>query len=151
MILSKILFKEFYDVDVKTSLLKNGINSADRNILIVGDENYEKELFLKALSFAEEIIELIGAPYVNFVFAGNSETELKKFASECKSNLAFGHVEEFNNLFPALPQTSLDFIKLNIQHLVFDFDEQDLEGIKLLLQMPYYYGLIKDMVDVKLV
>ncbi len=151
VILSKILFKEFYDVEIKTTLLNKEVTDFKDNLLIIGDENYEKELFLNGLSFAEEIIELINAPYVNFVLASNSEETLKDFNSKYKSSLTKGHPDNFENLFPDFPQTSLDFLSVNIQHLVFDFEEQDREGIKQLLQMPYYHGMIKDITDVKFV
>lgn len=151
VILSKILFKEFYDVEVKTTLLNREVIDFNDNILIIGDENYKKELFLNGLSFAEEIIELINAPYVNFVLAGNSEEMLKDFNSKYKSSLTKGHADNFDNLFPDFPQTSLDFLSVNIQHLVFDFEDQDREGINQLLQMPYYHGMIKDIIEVKFV
>ena len=151
VILSKILFKEFYDIEVKTTLLSQEPSEFKNNILIVGDENFEKGLFLNGLSFAEEIIELISAPYVNFVLAGASEQVVKDFNSKFKNVLATGHKEKFDHLFPTFPQTALDFISVNIQHLVFNFDEQDLEGIQSLLQMPYYHGMIKDIIDLKLV
>jgi len=151
VILSKLLFKEFYDVEIKTTLLSREVTDFKNNILIIGDENYDKELFLNGLSFAEEIIELINAPYVNFVLAGNSEEVLKNFNSKYKSSFAKGHADNYENLFPALPQTSLDFLSVNIQHLVFDFEDQDREGINQLLQMPYYHGMIKDFIDVKFV
>jgi hypothetical protein len=151
VILSKLLFKEFYDVEVKTTLLNREVSDFKENILVIGDENYEKEIFLSGLSFAEEIIELISAPYVNFVLAAVSEETLKDFNLKLRDSLAKGHADNFDNLFPGFPQTSLNFISVNIQHLVFDFDEQDLEGIKQLLQMPYYHGMIKEMIDVKFV
>jgi hypothetical protein len=151
VILSKILFKEFYDVEIKTTLLNKEVTDFKDNLLIIGDENYEKELFLNGLSFSEEIIELINAPYVNFVLAGISEETLKEINSNFKSSLTNGHPDNFDNLFPDFPQTSLDFLSVNIQHLVFDFDEQDREGIKQLLQMPYYHGMIKDITDIKFV
>ena len=151
VILSKILFKEFYDVEVKTTLLSHQPSGFNDNILIVGDENFENELFLNGLSFAEEIIELINAPYVNYILVGTSEKAIKDFNSKFKNTLATGHEEKFDHLFPKFPQTALDFISVNIQHLVFNFDEQDLEGIKSVLQMPYYHGMIKDMIEVKLV
>jgi hypothetical protein len=151
VILSKILFKEFYDVDVKTTLLSQEQPNFNDNLLIVGDENFEKELFLNGLSFAEEVIELIGAPYVNFVLAGTSEKVIREFNSSFKETLATAHAERFDQIFPTFPQTSLDFISVNVQHLVFDFDEQDIEGIKSLLQMPYYHGLIKDIIELKFV
>lgn len=151
VILSKILFKEFYDVDVKTTLLSQEQPNFNDNLLIVGDENFEKELFLNGLSFAEEIIELINAPYVNFVLAGTSEKVIKEFNSNFKEILTTGHGEKFDHLFPRFPETSLNFISVNVQHLVFDFDEQDIEGIKSLLRIPYYHGLIKDIIELKFV
>ena len=151
VILSKILFKEFYDVEIKTTLLNREVTDFKDNILIIGDENYEKEIFLNGLSFAEEIIELINAPYVNFILAGLSEESIKEINSKYKSSFNKGHADNFDNLFPDFPQTSLDFLSVNIQHLVIDFDEQDREGIKQLMQMPYFHGMIKDITDVKFV
>jgi len=151
VILSRILFKEFYDVEIKTTLLNKEVSDFKNNLLITGDENYEKELFLNGLSFAEEIIELINAPYVNFVLASSSEDAIKEFNSNYKSSFTAGHAENFEKLFPTFPQTSLDFLSVNMQHLVFDLEEQDREGINQLLQMPYYHGMIKDIIDVKFV
>jgi hypothetical protein len=151
VILSKILFKEFYDVEIKTTLLNRELPDFNDNILIIGDENYEKGLFLNGLSFSEEIIELINAPYVNFVLAGTSEEILTNFVQNHKENFKKAHSEDFNALFPNFPQSSLDFLSVNIQHLVFDFEEQDIEGIKQLLQMPYYHGMIKEIIEVKFV
>jgi len=151
VILSKILFKEFYDVEIKTTLLNRELPDFNDNILIIGDENYEKGLFLNRLSFSEEIIELINAPYVNFVLAGTSEEILTNFVQNHKENFKKAHSEDFNALFPNFPQSSLDFLSVNIQHLVFDFEEQDIEGIKQLLQMPYYHGMIKEIIEVKFV
>jgi hypothetical protein len=151
IILSKILFKEFYNVEIKTTLLNREVVNFNDNILIIGDENYEKGLFLNGLSISEEIIELINAPYVNFVLAGSSAEVLTNFVQNNKENFKRAHSEDFNALFPTFPQTSLDFISVNIQHLVFDLEEQDIEGIKQLLQMPYYHGMIKDIIEVKFV
>ncbi len=151
VILSKILFKEFYDVEIKTTLLNKDLPDFNDNILITGDENYEKGLFLNGLSFSEEIIELINAPYINFVLASSSDEVLKNFVKNHKENLKKTHSEDFSDLFSTFPQTSLNFLSVNIQHLVFDFEEQDREGINLLLQMPYYHGMIKEIIDVKFV
>jgi hypothetical protein len=151
IILSKILFKEFYDADVTPTLVKDDATHINDNTLIVGDENYEKELFLNGLSFAEEIIELLNAPYVNFVLASPSEKIIKDFADKYRDNLINGHTENYTSLLKGITQTSLDFISVNIQHIVFDLEDQDLEGIKTLLQLPYFHGIIKDMVEVKFV
>ena len=151
VILSKILFKEFYDVDIKTTLLSDESVDFRDNVLITGDENYEKGLFVNGLSFSEEIIELISAPYVNFVLAGSSDEVIKNFTNENLESLKKSHPDNFNTSFPTFPQSSLDFLSVNIQHLIFDFDEQDMEGIKQLLHLPFYHGLIKDIIDVKYV
>jgi hypothetical protein len=151
IILSKILFKEFYDVDVTPILVKDENAHINDNTLIVGDENYEKELFLNGLSFAEEIIELLDAPYVNFILAGSSEKSLKEFTDKHRDNLLNGHTEDYADLLKGITQTSLDFISINIQHIVFDLEDQDLEGIKSLLQLPYFHGIVKDMIDIKFV
>jgi hypothetical protein len=149
IILSKVLFKEFYDVDIKSTLIYDKIENENENILIVGDENYKKELFLKGLSFSEEIIELISAPYVNFVLASSSENLLRDFTKKHKSNFSNGHPEKIETLLTGYPETSLDFISVNIQHVVYDLEDQDIEGIKTLLQLPYFHGIVKDMVDIK--
>lgn len=151
IILSKIFFKEFYDIDVTPALVKDADANIDDNIIIVGDENYEKELFLTGLSFAEEIIELLDAPYVNFILAGSSESPLKDFSEKYRDNLLNGHTEDYANLLRGFTQTSLDFISVNIQHIVFDLEDQDLEGIKSLMQLPYFHGILKDMIDIKFV
>ncbi len=151
VVLSKILFKELYEVDVKHTLVTDETPHQKDNLLIVGDENYEKELFLNGLSFSEEVIELISAPYVNFVLASSTESSIKKFSSEHKKDFEVGHSDAYEDLLKNLPVTSIDFISVNMQHVVFDFEDQDLEGIKSLLQLPYYHGIIKDMLEVKYV
>jgi hypothetical protein len=151
VILSKILFKEFYEVDIKPTLLSSEKGDLNDNVLIIGDENYEKELFLKGLSFSEEIIELISAPYVNFLLAGTSEESIKNFVKNFTESLSKPGTENVEKLYPTFPQSSLDFLKVNFQHVVFNLDEQDREGMKLLLQMPFFHGLIKEMIEVKFV
>jgi hypothetical protein len=138
-------------VDVTPVLSKNPEDHKNENTLIVGDENYEKELFLNGLSFAEEIIELLDAPYVNFALSSSSDILLKDFADKYRDNLLQGHTHDYEKLLDKVTRTSLDFISVNIQHIVFDLEDQDLEGIKSLLQLPYYHGIIKDIIDVKFV
>jgi hypothetical protein len=106
---------------------------------------------LNGLSFAEEVIELISAPYVNFTLAGSSEEVIKNFSKNYKKNLQIGHTEKYEDLLKDLPAVSLDFISVNIQHIVFELEDQDLEGIKSLLQMPYYHGILKEILEIKFV
>jgi len=151
IILSKIIFKELYDVEISPALVATKPTEADDNIIIIGDENYQKGLYLNGLSFTEEIIDLIDAPYINFILAASSENVLKDFAIKHKDSLLNGHTENYSAMFPELSSSVIDFISSNIQHIVFDFEDQDLEAIKSLLQMPYLHGFIKDIIDVKFV
>ncbi len=151
VILSKILFKEFYNINIKTTLLREAPSDFNKNMIVVGDENFSGEFFKDGLSLAEEVIELITAPYVNFVLAGQSDSVLKEFASNNKKYFTGGHIQNFYTSIPGLSKISQDYITANIQHLIFDFENQDLEGIKRLLQMSFYYGIINDMVEVKFV
>jgi len=151
IILSKILFKELYNVDVVPAILKDESLFDDENMLIAGDENLERELFFTGLSFAEEMIELLEAPYVNFLIASSSENMIKefnqKFAEKLKSynaNNSYEVLNKFNNGIK-------EFISVNLQHIVFDFEEQDIEGIKSLIQLPYLHGIVKDMVEIKFI
>jgi hypothetical protein len=151
VILSKILFKEFYDVDVKHTLVADDLFHQHENLLIVGDENYQKELFLNGLSFAEEVIELISAPYVDFVLASSSENTIEDFTLKHKNEIQNGHPENLDDLLKDLPSSSIEFISVNLQHVIFDFEDQDLEGIKTIMQMPYFHGMIKDIPEVKFI
>lgn len=150
-LLSKILFKEMYDVDITPRLITPEFMVQDENILIAGDENYDKELFLNGLSFAEEIIELINAPYVNFLLASKDENVLKSFVIKHRDDFVIGHPDSFDHLLKDFPQNSIEFISVNMQHVIFDLEDQDLEGIKTLLQLPYYHGITQDLFEIKFV
>lgn len=151
-ILVKILFQETYDAEVEIALEKIDGGSLNKNIILVGDRNFIEGRLDSAVSFAEEIIEMISAPYVNFVFASKSEESLAAFHrnySELISNADIVELFKAENFH--LPPISKKFLVENLQHTVFSFDEQDIEGIKQLLQLPYYHGIIKDLIDLKFV
>ncbi len=86
---------------------------------------------------------MINAPYINFALAGSSEKLLNGFVTQHENKFVDGHEESLTKTETGFPELSKDFIAVNIQHVVFDFENQDLEGIKTLLQMPYYYGIVK--------
>ncbi|MCS7053590.1 MAG: hypothetical protein NZM09_07620 [Ignavibacterium sp.] len=151
VILSKIFLKEMYDLDITPRLATENFPVYDENVLIVGDENFKDDLFLQGLSFSEEIIELIEAPYVNFILASKNEKLLKQFTEKHRNDFLDGHPSSFSDIFSNFGKNSFEFIQVNLQHVIFDFEEQDLEGIKILLQLPYYHGLIDDMIDLKFV
>ena len=151
-ILTKILFSENYAIDIQLVFEKTNGGSSDRNRILVGDRNFIEHKLEAGISFTEEIIELISAPYINFVFASESENALKKFHSKYKDIISvLNPTEVFENANESFGLSSKNYLMENLQHVVYDFDEQDVEGMKQLLQLPYYHGIIKDLIDVKFV
>lgn len=151
VILSKIIFKELYNLNVSVSLNSSGEISSDKNFIVTGSENFQKNRFLNGITLAEEVTELINAPYVNFVLASASEENIKEFVNTYKNDLGNTEALNFVSIFKDQSQQAMEFIVSNIQHLIFTFDEQDIEGIKLLLELPYFHGIIKEMIDIKFV
>lgn len=151
-ILTKILFMELYGVDVDLSFEKTNGSAISKSKVLVGDRNFFEGNLTSAISFTEQIIELISAPYVNFVFASKSETSIKEFSSKYFEKIqTFNPLDSFEEIKNEYSLITRNYITENLQHVIFYFDEQDLEGIKLLLQLPYFHGIIKDMFDLKFI
>ena len=151
-ILTKILFSETYGVDVQLSFEKTNGGSSSRNRILVGDRNFIEGNIESAISFTEEMIELISAPYVNFVFVSKSEELLKEFHSKYRKAISLINSSRvFEKISAQFPSSSSEYLRENLQHVMFSFDDQDLEGIQQLLQLPYFHGILQDMIDVKFV
>lgn len=150
VILSKIIFKELYNSDVEISIQTKLENNISGNYLIAGDENFNNARFKKGISIAEEVIEIISAPFTNYVLASNDGNLIKDYSSKLlpvmdkiKYNI--------NNLTENYNSKSAEFIKENFNSISYKLDEQDIAGIQELLQLTYYHGLINDLFEVKFV
>lgn len=151
-VLTKILYSETYGVDVELSFEKTNGSSVNKSRVLVGDRNFLEGDLESAISFTEEIIEIISAPYVNFVFASQTKELLNEFDSKYRGIIsAINSTEVFESFRDKFPEQSRNYLTENLQHVMFNLDEQDLEGIKQLLQLPYFHGIIKDMIDVRFV
>ena len=150
VILSKNIFKELYDSDIEIAIQTKLDAKISGNYLIAGDENFNNARFEKGVSIAEEVIEIISAPFVNYVLASNDKNLLEEYSSKL---LAVSDKIEYNN--NSLPDNynlkSSECIKENFNSISYKFDEQDIAGIHELLQLTYYHGLIKDLFEVKFV
>lgn len=151
-ILSKILFKELYGTDVEISLLSGEKKVELQNYLLVGRKNFQDELFNTGISFAEELIEILSLPFVNYVFASKSKSVIEELNSEIAGigKKIYDSVEE-KNFGEDLSKAAMEFIGANISSAVFDFNGQDIEGIDQILRLPYFHGLVKDIVEVNFV
>ena len=147
VILTKILFKELFDTNIEVSLTTMD-KLAGTTYIITGDENFYTEGFEKGISFAEEIVEIISAPFVNFVLASRNESMLidySKLFSEINPE------SQPDALSEKLHEKGKSFVAENLSKVFFSIDEQEIEGINQVTRLPYYHKLIDDIVDVKFV
>jgi len=149
VILLKILFKEFYNSETEIKLQTNLSNKINENHFISGDENFRNGRYEKGISFSEEIIDLISAPYVNFILASKSKKIIEDYSAVLLQKIKlidYSSETQFN-----FDIKSTEFIKKNMVSVVYNFGEQDIVGIKELVQLPYFHGYTKEMVELKLV
>lgn len=150
-VLGRILFKELYNSDVEINL-STSLKKENNNLLLVGEQNFYEDKLFDGISFSEEIIEMISLPYVNFLLASANEDLIR----DSESSLLEIIPEVYNNFdsvqqYYSFSARTMKYIKDNISSLVMEFDMQDVEGILQLTRLPYYYGIIKDIIDVKFV
>lgn len=151
-IVAKILFKEFYDSDIDIHLETNIEMIRNENSVITGDYNFSKGLYKKGISLAEEMSDFLSLPFVNFILASKDENLLNSFQNSLLgiSDEIYSSIEEDKIKLPFNNEAN-DFIKSNISSVIFDFEQNDIDGINHLLQLPYYHGTIKEIIDVKFV
>ncbi len=152
VILCKILFQEMYGIDVETKISADETKIKDQNLILAGDKNFTLEKYPSGISFAEEIEDTFSIPFVNYIFASQD----KKFISLINehlqgiSTLIYDKAEEMNFGIELSDKTK-NYIKENISSLIIDLSEQDLDGINQIIRLPYYYGIINDIVEVNYV
>jgi hypothetical protein len=149
---AKILFSELYNIDVDVHLSSFNGDRIVENTILIGDDNFLSSFYLNGLSFAEEMIELISAPYVNFVFASNSDSILKEFNLALKGiSEKFYSLGEQGNFQMQLSNDTKNFIIENLNSCVVELEEQDIEGINQLIRIPYYHGILDNIIEPKFV
>jgi hypothetical protein len=120
------------------------------NYILTGDKNFENKNYEKGISFSEELIEVISAPFVNYVFASDDDVLLKEYSEKISGqldNLDYSDV----GLPSDLPLESVPYIKEHLHSVFYKLDEQDIEGIINLIRLPYYHELIPEIFEVKFV
>jgi len=150
VILSKIIFNELYDSDIEIAIQTKLDPEISGNYLIAGDENFKNTRFDKGISIAEEVIEIISAPFVSYVLASNDKNLLEEYSSKLLPLL-----EKIEYNYSSIPENfnlkSSEFVKENFNSINYKLDEQDIAGINELLQLPYYHGLIKNIIEVNFI
>lgn len=152
IILSKILFQEKFDAIVDVSLTQNKPVIGAENYIICGDTNLKEEYLRKAFSFAEEICDLIKLPYTNFVFVSKQKSKIENLNKilEKIDYLVDDYLDSFTENLTNDPFLQ-DFIRDNQTGLFYTMTEAEEAGINELLKLPYYHGVVDDIVEVKFV
>ena len=148
VILSKILFKEIYNTDIKIEILTR--ERKDKNLVVIGDQNFENERAFSGISFAEEVIDSLSLPFVNYVFASGNKISLEELNEKLENvgSKVYKNVEEYD-FGKKISKKTNEYIKTNISSFITDFEPNDIDGIDQLLRLPYYHGIVNDIVEVK--
>ncbi len=149
VLLLKILYKEFYNSEPEIKLQTRLPDKLSENYFISGDENFKEGRFEKGISLCEEMIELISAPFVNYLLASKNKKLIKDYSTVLLNVIdSIDYSKEYHYNFNTV---STEFIKRNMGSVIYNFSEQDIIGIKELVQLVYFHGYIKEIVDLKLV
>jgi len=149
VILLKIYFKELYNSEPEIKLQTTIPNKITGNYLISGDENFKDARYEKGISFSEEMIDLVSAPYVNFILASNNRKIIEDYSEVLLKVIELINCNTESQL--NFDIKSEEFIKENMVSVVYNLGEQDIVGVKELVKLPYYYGFTKEMAYLKLV
>jgi len=149
IILSKILFNELYKKDVNINIqTKLPVKENNNNYIIAGDDNFRDDRINTAISFAEEVVEIISAPFVNFILASPNPDLLKEYSDKMKTSLNNGK-QNFSKV--DFDFSGASFIQNNLDKVFFNLMDQDIEGINQLIRLSFYYGILKDIIEVKFI
>ncbi len=150
--LTKFLFEEMYDSEVKITLDTKKPDFEKKNYLLVGNSNFDNDQFRKGISFAEQLAEFFDFPYVNFLLASKSEEVIKGFNSQFE-NVDENIEKELNVILSKLSLTeeSKNYIRSHFNQVYFEMTDNEREGLTEMLKFPYYKGILEDMIEIKFV
>lgn len=153
LILAKILFKENFNKEIKLIIDTTLENDKNKNYLITGNKNFvDDKLQGQGVSFSELFMDSLNFPYVNFIFVSEFEKTMKQFnelTKDINSKILDGLIENLNKL--GLNQETREFISTNTDSFYFDFTENEELGLNEILRLPFFYGLYKEINEIKLV
>ncbi|MFC2133265.1 hypothetical protein ACFLTH_01495 [Bacteroidota bacterium] len=150
IVLTKIIFKERFKSEVTIHLDSNPLEFGKKNYLIVGKDNDSEENFDKGISFSDLIAEIIDRPYVNFVLVSPDKNKLKNFTEKMENwdKKIEDNLEDYLNNIDEREEVS-EFIRLNFNSAYFEITENEMEGLNDLLKLPFYHGMIDEIVELK--
>ncbi len=152
ILIAKILFEELYEsaLDLKISSDLSLIDA--KNSLLIGDDNFLTERFSRGVSFSEEFVDAFSLPFVNYVFASLSDNNIIKLNNDLDGAVdSVYDIIEKNEFGKEYSQLTRNYIKENISSFILNLKEEDVEGIKFILQLPFFKGITNDLPELKLI
>jgi hypothetical protein len=151
IILSKIIFEEHFSLTTEMILDTAEKSDFSKNLLIAGNENYENEIFIKGLSFSEEVSELIDLPYVNYIFASQDKESIQTLNNNMEDvDLKIEKLlqEKSNRI---VDPKFTEHLLSNFNSVYFEFTENEKIALEELIKLTYFHRIIDDMFDVKFI
>jgi predicted solute-binding protein len=150
-ILAKILFTEIYTLQPEFTILTSPVEKAE-NILLVGDANFEDERFLKGINVAEQAMDMLSLPFVNYVFAAKDEEAITALNSKCLDlSKKVADVIATGQWQCPHSDNVKKFVTDHIENVSYDFTQAEIDGIIELTRMPFFHGMIDDIVESKFI
>lgn len=152
VILTKIIFAEQFDSAVEVFLDSHPFELNTKNYLVCGSENYGNNIFEAGLSLADQISDLLEAPYVNYVLVSKDEKLLKDFTSGL-SNLDKTLEDSFEQIAGKLSfsHNAIEDVRQNLNSVYYDMTEVEKKSLTDLIRLPYFTGITEDIVETKFV
>ena len=96
--------------------------------------------------------ELLSLPYVNFLLASTDDRLIRELEPVLLENIpkVYDNLEKPQRYF-SFSEKTIRYIKQNISSLVLEFDDQDLEAINQIIMLPYFHGIIKEIIEPKFI
>ncbi len=152
IILSKILFRERFNLKIEITLDSSPLEMGKKNYLIAGNDNLIDNRFLSGMSFSDQIAELLDYPYVNYVFVSRDKSKLIEFGGllDKIEKRAEDNLNAFLNRVKVAGETR-KFISDNFDSIYFEMTKNEKEGLHELLRLPYYFGITEDISEIKFI
>ncbi len=152
ILLSRVLFKENYGVDLAQEVVSTMPENFTENYLVSGDENFRGKLFERGDSLAEHVADFIEAPYLKYAVVA-----LHKENIEMAHQNIYNPEGEIEITFPTIlrsldfSENVIEFVKNNFDGLYFELTENEIDGYNEMRKLPFYYGFIEEVKEIEFV
>lgn len=151
IILSKIIFEEYFSLSTEIVLDTAEKSDFSKNLLIAGNENYENNYFMKGLSFADEVSELLDLPYVNYLFASQDKESIQALNNNFEDVDLM--IEKFlkENTSGIIDHKITEHLLSNFNSVYFEFTENEKIALEELIKLTYFHRIVDDIFDIKFI